>query len=111
MTVSPATVAALAGAADTGSFLATRPRLFREAPGRARGSLGVLGLWLALAASAQRDAQRGGAGPVTLGLASLNAAGQGAMLAVHLRHRIAGPRVWLGAGLGAAALLGAVASR
>jgi hypothetical protein len=106
-------IAAIAGAADTGAFLARRPQLFREAPQRARGSLGVLGLWLAVAGSARRDRGRGAGrtGPVTLGLASLNAAGQAAMLGVHLRHRIAGPRVWLGAGLAGLALAGAVARR
>lgn len=102
--------AALAGAADAGSFLATRPKLFRRAPQRAAGSVGVLGLWLAIAASSKTD--RGGrTSGRTLALASLNAAGQAAMLGVHLKHRIAGPRVWLGAALGGAALAGAVASR
>lgn len=102
--------AALAGAADAGSFLATRKQLFRTAPQRAFGSVAVLGLWLAVAASSRRD--RGGrTSGLTLGLASANAAGQLAMLGVHLRHDIAGPRVWLGAALGGAALGGAVAAR
>jgi hypothetical protein len=102
--------AALAGAADTASFLATRRQLFRNAPQRALGSVAVLGLWLALAASSKSD--RGGrSSGRTIALASLNAAGQLAMLGVHLRHRIAGPRVWLGAALGSAALGGAVTSR
>ncbi|HXA27332.1 MAG TPA: hypothetical protein VN193_01175 [Candidatus Angelobacter sp.] len=98
--------AALAGAADTGAFLARRRQLFSDAPQRAFGSVGMLGLWLAVAASA-RSNKRG----LTVGLASANAAGQMAMLGVHLRHGIAGPRVWLGAVLGGAALGGAVASR
>ncbi|HZS15372.1 MAG TPA: hypothetical protein VFC09_12310 [Candidatus Dormibacteraeota bacterium] len=102
--------AALAGAADTGSFLAARRQLFRTAPQRAAGSVAALGLWLAVAASSKRD--RGGrASGRTLALASVNAAGQLAMLGVHLKHRIAGPRVWVGAALGSAALAGAVASR
>jgi hypothetical protein len=101
--------AALAGAADTGAFLARRRELFREAPSRARGSVGVMGLWLAVAASSRRD--RGHTGPATLALASVNAAGQAAMLGVHLKHRIAGPRVWLGAALGGVALGAAIASR
>jgi len=102
--------AALAGAADTASFLAGRRRLFREAPQRAFGSVAVLGLWLALAASSKSD--RGGrSSGRTVALASLNAAGQFAMLGVHLKHRIAGPRVWLGAALGGAALGGAVTAR
>lgn len=100
--------AALAGAADTGAFLASRRQLFRDKPGRAGGSAAALGLWLGLAASSRRD--RGGAGAATLALASVNAAGQAAMLGVHLRHRIAGPRVWLGAALGGIALGAALAS-
>ncbi len=102
--------AALAGAADTAGFLATRRQLFRDAPQRAFGSVGMLGLWLALAASSKSD--RGGRTSArTLALASVNAAGQLAMLGVHLKHRIAGPRVWVGAALGGAALAGAVTSR
>lgn len=102
--------AALAGAADAGSFLATRRSLFSDAPQRAFGSVGVLGLWLAVAASSKSD--RGGrTSGRTLALASVNAAGQFAMLGVHLKHRIAGPRVWVGAALGGAALGGALASR
>jgi hypothetical protein len=101
--------AALAGAADTGAFLARRTQLFRTAPGRAFGSAAMLGLWLAVAASSRADG--GTTSSRTLGLASANAAGQLAMLGVHLRHGIAGPRVWLGAALGGAALGGAVASR
>jgi hypothetical protein len=104
--------AALAGAADAGAFLATRRQLFQTAPSRARASVGVMGLWLLVAASSRRDRNRGGGtGPVTLALASANAAGQAAMLGVHLKHRIAGPRVWLGAALSGVALGGAVASR
>lgn len=101
--------AALAGAADAGSFLAARRNLFRDAPGRAGGSVAVLGLWLAIAASSKRD--RHGTSPATIALASANAAGQAAMLGVHLKHRIAGPRVWLGAALAGVALGAAVASR
>lgn len=101
--------AAFAGAADTGAFLARRTTLFRDAPGRAAGSVAALGLWLAVAASSRADGDKTSAR--TLGLASANAAGQLAMLGVHLRHGIAGPRVWLGAVLGSTALAGAVASR
>jgi hypothetical protein len=91
--------AALAGAADTGAFLARRRQLFRQSPQRAFGSVAMLGLWLGVAASARSNKPG-----LTLGLASANAAGQLAMLGVHLRHGIAGPRVWLGAALGGAAL-------
>lgn len=101
--------AALAGAADTGAFLARRPQLFRESPQRARGSAAVLGLWLAIAASAARDGRH--SSRLTQVLCVANAAGQSAMLGVHLKHRIAGPRVWLGTALSGVALGGAVASR
>jgi hypothetical protein len=99
-------VAALAGAADTASFLATRRQLFRTAPQRAVGSVAVLGLWLGIAATSRRKAGR-----ATVALASVNAAGQLAMLGVHLKHDIAGPRVWIGAALGGVALGAAVAGR
>lgn len=101
-------VAALAGAADTGAFLARRPQLFRESPQRAGGSAAVLGLWLAIAASAARDGSR--SSRATQAMCAANAAGQAAMLGVHLKHRIAGPRVWLGAGLAGVALGAAAAS-
>jgi len=99
-------VAALAGAVDTAAFLASRRQLFSDAPQRAYGSLAVLGLWVGIAAAARREA-RG----LCVGLAAVNAAGQAAMLGVHLRHGIAGPRVWTGAALGGVALGGALASR
>ena len=98
--------AALAGAADTASFLASRRQLFQTAPQRAAGSVAVLGLWLGIAAASRQRART-----TTLALASLNAAGQLAMLGVHLRHDVAGPRVWAGAVLGGVALGGAVAAR
>ena len=47
--------AAVAGAIDTAQFLARRPALFREAPGRAAGSVAFLGAWVALAACGARD--------------------------------------------------------
>ena len=93
--------AALAGAADTAYFLVRRPRLFREAPGRAAGSVVFLTGWLGLAAAAARgDRGRG----VTTTLAGALLAGNAAMLAVHLRHRIANPRVFAGTALSAVAL-------
>ena len=92
--------AALAGAADTALFLARRPALFREAPGRAAGSLVFLAGWLGLAAAA-RTREPGRAAPA---LAGALLAGNAAMLAVHLRHRIASPRVFLGTALSAVAL-------
>jgi len=101
--------AALLGAADTGTFLARRPHLFREAPSRAWGSAAFLGGWLALAASAARDTDR--AGGTTLGLAGLLGAGNAAMLAAHLRAGVISPRVFAGAGLSGLALAGALRSR
>lgn len=96
------TPAALAGAADTALFLARRPKLFREARGRAMGSVAFGALWLALAASSAVQHIRPRS--ATLALAGAVAAANGAMLAVHLRHRIASPRVFAGAALSAAAL-------
>jgi hypothetical protein len=93
---------ALAGAADTAVFLAQRPQMFREARGRAFGTAAFGGLWLALAASSL--AQRPRPGRATLVLAEAVAAGNAVMLAVHLRHRVASPRVFAGAALSAVAL-------
>ena len=99
--------AAIGGVADTALFLARRPRLFVEAPARAGGSVGFLAAWAALAASAARDAATGRKGMSTVALAQLLLAGNAAMLAVHLKNRIATPRVFLGAALSAAAVAGA----
>ena len=93
---------ALAGAADTALFLAQRPQMFRDNRGRAMGSAAVGALWLALAVSSA--AQRPRPGAATVALAGTVAAGNAAMLAVHLRHRIANPRVFAGAALSAVAL-------
>jgi hypothetical protein len=97
-----ATRAALAGAADTGLFLAQRGEMFRRARPRAFGSAAFGGLWLALAASSA--AERGRPGNATLGLAATVATANAAMLTVHLRHRVLGPRVFAGAALSAVAL-------
>lgn len=96
-----ATAAALAGAADAGTFLASRRRLFREAPQRAWGTVAFSTLWLALAQRSAREAQSSAA---TVAIAGTLAAGNAAMLAVHLRHRIASPRVFAGAALSGVAL-------
>jgi hypothetical protein len=93
---------ALAGAADTFVFLAQRPQMFRDARGRALGSAAFGGLWLALAASSM--AQRPRPGSTTVALAGAVAAGNAGMLAVHLRRRVASPRVFAGAALSAVAL-------
>ncbi|MHB8718883.1 MAG: hypothetical protein ACYDAC_08340 [Candidatus Dormibacteria bacterium] len=93
--------AAAAGAADTALFVARRPALFREAPGRAAGSVAVGVLWGTLAARSLRDGEH--ARGQSLGLAALLLAANGAMLAAHLRHGIRSPRVYGGAALSALA--------
>lgn len=95
--------AAVAGTADTALFLLRRPALFRSAPGRAFGSVAFLAVWMTLAT---RTALEGNDTPTTPTLALSGAAFTGnlAMLAVHLRHRVAGPRVFLGAALSGVAL-------
>lgn len=100
--------AALAGAADTGAFLAQRPALFRDKPGRAASSMLGLALWLGLAASSARDSDT--AGPRTVGLASAVALGSSTLLWMHLRHHISGPRVFMSAGLAGLALGAAATS-
>lgn len=98
--------AAICGAADTAVFLARRPGLFREAPGRAGGTVAFLAAWLALAAVAARDAQSGRKSVSAIVLAQVLLAGNAAMLAVHLRSRVVNPRVFLGVGLSATASAG-----
>jgi hypothetical protein len=95
--------AAMAGTADTALFLLRRPALFRSAPGRAFGSAAFVALWLTLAT---RTAYEGDDRPTsaTLALSGSAFAGNLAMLAVHLRHRVAGPRVFFGAVLSGVAL-------
>jgi hypothetical protein len=103
------TSAAIAGAADTAAFLAQRRQLFRDAPGRAYGSAAFGALWVALAAAS--IAERSRASTATVALAGAVAAGNAATLAVHLRHRIASPRVFAGAALSAVALADAIRRR
>ena len=95
--------AALAGAADTSLFLASRRHLFTERPGRAAGSVVGLAAWSGLALSAALD-QRPSR---TLALAATVGAMNAGLLAAHLRARVTSPRVFLGAGLAATALLAA----
>jgi hypothetical protein len=93
---------ALAGAADTAVLLAQRPQMFRDNRGRAMGSAAFGAVWLALALSSAL--QRPRPGTATVALASTVAAGNAAMLAIHLRHKVANPRVFAGAALSAVAL-------
>jgi len=101
--------AAFAGAADTAWFLVQRPHLFHEARGRALGSAAFGALWCGLAVTSLAQRRRPGA--ATLALAGTLAAGNAALLVVHLRHRIAGPRVFGAAALSAVALADAVRRR
>ncbi len=87
--------AALAGAADTAAFLATRFETLRRQRGRMVGSMAMLWLWLAAAGMAVRNRSDGRATGVAAGLALANAA----LLAAHLRARVASPRVIAGAAL------------
>ncbi len=96
-----ATRAAVAGTLDIAIFLAQRPQLFKEAPGRAVGSAAFGALWLTLAT---RTALEETPTTPTVAIAGAVAAGNAAMLAVHLRHRIVSPRVFAGAALSAVAL-------
>jgi hypothetical protein len=94
------TTAALLGASDAACFLARRRGLFRDSPGRAGGSAVVLAAWLGLAGTAARGHRR----RPTTGLAAAIAAAQAALLAVHLKHGVASPRVVAGTALGVIAL-------
>lgn len=94
--------AALLGATDTASFLVLRPRLFRESPGRALGSVGLLALWLSAAAGAGRRDGR------TMVMAFALAAANTGLLAAHLRARILKPRICVGPALSAVVLAGSL---
>ena len=89
--------AALAGAADTGAFIATRRELFTENPGRAAGSVALTALWLGAAAGARAERPSGAAAGMAVGLLAAN----GVLLAAHLRAGIATPRIFAGAALAA----------
>jgi hypothetical protein len=95
-------IAAAAGAADTGLFMIMRPGLFKTKPGRALSNLALLGGWTALAARSRSEGRRSSA--VTVGLAASLFAANATMLAAHLAHRIAKPRVFLGPALSVIAL-------
>jgi len=98
----PATGAALLGAVDTATFMITRRAKSRARPGRAAGNAGLLILWLALTARSAADGER--TSTPTVALASGLLAANLALLAVHVRARVAGPRVYIAPVLAAAAL-------
>ena len=96
-------VASAVGSADTAEFLIRRPSLFREKPGRAAGSVAALLLWTTLGTRAAMEGPRASAWTRTLAASLLGA--NLAVLGVHLRHRIAGPRVFVGAAAATVALV------
>jgi hypothetical protein len=100
--------AAITGGLDTAQFLLRRPQLFKDNPGRAAGSVAFLAAWIALAASAARDKNSDGSSMLTTGLSAALLAGNAGMLAVHLRHGISSPRVFVGTACSAIALAGAI---
>ncbi|MBV9101154.1 MAG: hypothetical protein JOZ46_01900 [Candidatus Dormibacteraeota bacterium] len=102
--LSPSLAAAAVGTADTAAFLIARPRLFRERPGRAAGSAAALLAWVTVGTRAAFAESRGDAW--TRGLCAALLASNVAVLAVHLRHGIAGPRVYVGTVAAAVALAG-----
>jgi hypothetical protein len=90
------------GAADIAHFLWRRRRsLLSKSPGRAAGSIGGLGMWLAMGAAASA-APRGG--PTRM-LARACGVGNLVLYAIHLRVGKGRLRALPGAVLGAAALL------
>lgn len=103
------TLAAAAGAVDTALFMARRPGLFRTRPGRALTNLALLGAWTTLAVRSACGQGRGDA--ATRGLAASLCAANTAMLAVHLAHRIAKPRVFAGPAFSGFALAGLLRER
>src|SRR2546430_7043177 len=103
----------LAGVADVGEFIATRPGLFTTAPGRAAGSVLGLGLWAALAATTT-GRLRGADGRrtrwATVGLAAVAALGNLGLTAVHLKAGVGNARTIAAGVLGVAALALALVS-
>jgi hypothetical protein len=94
MQVSVGSIAAAAGAADTALFIVRRPGLFRSKPRRAFMNLGLLAAWSTLLTRTAAETSRHTAS--TTVLAATVTAANGAMLAAHLAHRVATPRVFVG---------------
>lgn len=88
-------VAASVGSADTAEFLFRRLQLFRTARGRAFGTAAGLALWTTVAVRAAAEGEH--SSTPTLAMTAALVAGNAAMLAVHVRHGIAGPRIFVGA--------------
>jgi hypothetical protein len=98
----PATAAALLGAVDTATFMITRRAKSRARPGRAAGNAGLLILWVTLCVRSHAEADR--TLTPTVALATGLLAANLALLGVHVRARVAGPRVYIAPVLAAAAL-------
>lgn len=91
----------LAGLADTATFALTRRDVLMEKPDRAAGTALSLALWAALAQAGASGARRR-----ARALATATLVANVAMLAVHLRAKVANPRVYAGVGLAAGAVAG-----
>ena len=103
-----------AGTADVAEFLATRPAMLTDAPGRAVGTVIGLGLWLAvlgIATTRYIRRERPGQSSATMALAGLLAAGNLGLAAIHLKVGVGGVRPFVGGALGILAFILAVASR
>jgi hypothetical protein len=103
----------LAGIADVGEFIASRPGLFTSAPGRAGGSVLGLALWAGLAATAAnrlRGADGKGSRAGTIILACVTAIGNVGLTAIHVRAGVGSARTIASGVLGVAALALALAS-
>jgi hypothetical protein len=98
----PATAAAALGAVDTATFMFTRRAKSRARPGRAAGNAVLLILWLTLCVRSAAEDER--THTETVALAAGLLAANLALLGVHVRARVAGPRVYLAPVLAAAAL-------
>jgi hypothetical protein len=104
----------VAGAADVGEFLAARPQLFTEAPGRAAGSVLGLAIWIGLLGLALRrmstDETRS-LRRATLALAALNALGNVGLTFIHFKAGVGGWRPVTSGLLGLASLALALLAR
>lgn len=103
----------VAGMADVGEFVATRPGMFTTAPGRAAGSVFGFALWTALAgttAARLRGVKGARSRWATLALAGVTGLGSVGLTFIHLKAGIGGLRTVAGGVLGVAAFLLALAS-
>ena len=99
-------LAAVLGLADAATFAASRREAMKANPERAAGTLGAVALWSGLAMSAVK-----GARGRSRALATATLLANGAMLAVHVRRKVANPRIAVGTGLSVVALAGTFRKR